>query len=208
MLQRPSLLRSLLACLLLSLLACLLLSLLACSLGLSLNRKRYRARYRAFAYTNPPGVSLNRLELKKHMRYFFCAKIFCVLQKKLGKIFSSSGREWPTIHEPNNLQMAPHRYRGRTTHRGTQNRRRVRVGFDFEPPRVAKLAIFTFCVEHAGVFRIVAGDRTPSGSGSCRRGRGRGVHSCCNGQACSAASLRACSSASLRACSSASLRAR
>ena len=52
------------------------------SLGLSLNRKRYRARYRAFAYTNPPGVSLNRLELKKHMRYFFCAKIFCVLQKK------------------------------------------------------------------------------------------------------------------------------
>ena len=32
--------------------------------------------------TNPPGVSLNRLELKKHMRYFFCAKIFCVLQKK------------------------------------------------------------------------------------------------------------------------------
>jgi len=120
------------------------------------------------------------------MRYFFCAKIFCVLQKNvLGKIFSLSGREWPTIHEPNNLQMAPHRYRGRTTHRGTQNRRRVRVGFDFEPPRVAKLAIFTFCVD-AGVFRIAAGDRTPSGSGSCRRGRGRGVHSCCNGQACSA----------------------
>jgi len=137
-------------------------------------------------YTNPPGVSLNRLELKKQMRYFFCAKSFCVLQKNvLGKIFSLSGREWPTIHEPNNLQMAPHRYRGRTTHRGTQNRRRVRVGFDFEPPRVAKLAIFTFCVD-AGVFRIAAGDRTPSGSGSCRRGRGRGVHSCCNGQACSA----------------------
>ena len=126
--------------------------------------------------TNPPGVSLNRLELKKHMRYFFCAKIFCVLKKKkLGKICSSSGREWPTIHEPNNLQMAPHRYRGRTTHRGTQNRRRVRVGFDFEPPRVAKLAIFTFCVD-AGVFRIVAGDRTPSGSGSCQRGRDRGMH--------------------------------
>ena len=126
--------------------------------------------------TNPPGVSLNRLELKKHMRYFFCAKIFCVLQKnKLGKICSSSGREWPTIHEPNNLQMAPHRYRGRTTHRGTQNRRRVRVGFDFEPPRVAKLAIFTFCVD-AGVFRIVAGDRTLSGSGSCQRGRDRGMH--------------------------------
>jgi hypothetical protein len=32
-------------------------------------------------YTNPPGVSLNRLELKKQMRYFFCAKTFCVLQK-------------------------------------------------------------------------------------------------------------------------------
>jgi hypothetical protein len=32
-------------------------------------------------YTNPPGVFLNRLELKKQMRYFFCAKIFCVLQK-------------------------------------------------------------------------------------------------------------------------------
>ena len=126
--------------------------------------------------TNPPGVSLNRLELKKHMRYFFCAKIFCVLHtKKLGKICSSSGREWPTIHEPNNLQMAPHRYRGRTTHRGTQNRRRVRVGFDFEPPRVAKLAIFTFCVD-AGVFRIVAVDRTLSGSGSCQRGRDRGIH--------------------------------
>jgi hypothetical protein len=28
--------------------------------------------------------------------------------------------------------------------------------------------------------------RAPSGSGSCRRGRGRGVHSCCNGQSCSA----------------------
>jgi hypothetical protein len=127
-------------------------------------------------YTNPPGVSLNRLELKKQMRYFFCAKIFCVLQKNvLGKIFSLSGREWPTIHEPNNLQMAPHRHRGRTTHRGTQNRRRVRVGFDFEPPRVAKLAIFTFCVD-AGVFRIVAGDRTPSGSGSSQRGRDRGMH--------------------------------
>jgi hypothetical protein len=50
---------------------------------------------------------------------------------------------------------------------------------------VPKLVIFTFCVD-AGVFRIAAGDRTPSGSGSCRRGRGRGVHSCCNGQACSA----------------------
>ena len=110
------------------------------------------------------------------MRYFFCAKIFCVLKKKkLGKICSSSGREWPTIHEPNNLQMAPHRYRGRTTHRGTQNRRRVRVGFDFEPPRVAKLAIFTFCVD-AGVFRIVAADRALIGSGSCQRGRDRGMH--------------------------------
>ena len=119
---------------------------------------------------------MNRLELKKQMRFFFCAKTCCVLQKNvLGKIFSLSGREWPTIHEPNNLQMAPHRYRGRTTHRGTQNRRRVRVGFDFEPPRVAKLAIFTFCVD-AGVFRIVADDRTPSGSGSCQRGRDRGMH--------------------------------
>ena len=37
-------------------------------------------------YTNPPGVSLNRLELKKQMRYFFCAKSFRVLQKNvLGK---------------------------------------------------------------------------------------------------------------------------
>jgi hypothetical protein len=36
--------------------------------------------------TNPPGVSLNRLELKKQMRYFFRAKTFCVLQKNvLGK---------------------------------------------------------------------------------------------------------------------------
>ena len=113
-------------------------------------------------------------------------KEFLRLAKKcFGKFFSLSGREWPTIHEPNNMQMASHRYRGRTTHRGTQNRRRVRVGFDFEPPRVAKLAIFTCCVD-AGVFRIAAGDRTTSGSGSCRRGRGRGVHSCCNGQACSA----------------------
>jgi hypothetical protein len=34
-------------------------------------------------YTNPPGVSLNRLELKKQMRYFFCAKTFCVLCKKM-----------------------------------------------------------------------------------------------------------------------------
>jgi hypothetical protein len=34
-------------------------------------------------YTNPPGVSLNRLELKKQMRYFFRAKIFCVLQKNV-----------------------------------------------------------------------------------------------------------------------------
>jgi hypothetical protein len=33
--------------------------------------------------TNPPGVSLNRLELKKQMRYFFRAKTFCVLQKKM-----------------------------------------------------------------------------------------------------------------------------
>ena len=49
-------------------------------------------------YTNPPGVSPNRLELKKQMRYFFCAKIFCVLQKNvLGKIFSLSGREWPLV---------------------------------------------------------------------------------------------------------------
>jgi hypothetical protein len=48
-------------------------------------------------YTNPPGVSLNRLELKKQMRYLFCAKTFCVLQKNvLGEIFSLSGREWPT----------------------------------------------------------------------------------------------------------------
>ena len=113
-------------------------------------------------------------------------KEFLRLAKKcFGENFSLSGREWPTIHEPNNLQMAPHRHRGRTTHRGTQNRRRIRVGFDFEPPRVAKLAIFTFCVD-AGVLRIVAGDSPSSGSGSFRRGRGRGVHSCCNGQPCSA----------------------
>ena len=125
--------------------------------------------------TNPPGVSLNRLELKKQMRYFFAQRFSASYKKCLGKIFSLSGREWPTIHEPNNLQMAPHRYRGRTTHRGTQNRRRVRVGFDFEPPRVAKLALSTFCVD-AGVFRIVAGDRTPSGSGSSQRGRDRGIH--------------------------------
>jgi hypothetical protein len=40
-------------------------------------------------YTNPPGVSLHRLELKKQMRYFFRAKTFCVLQKKcLGKTFA------------------------------------------------------------------------------------------------------------------------
>ena len=39
--------------------------------------------------TNPPGVSLNRLELKKQMRYFFRAKIFCVLQKNvLGKFLA------------------------------------------------------------------------------------------------------------------------
>ena len=39
--------------------------------------------------TNPPGVSLNRLELKKQMRYFFRAKIFCVLQKHvLGKFLA------------------------------------------------------------------------------------------------------------------------
>jgi hypothetical protein len=39
--------------------------------------------------TNPPGVSLNRLELKKQMRYFFRAKIFCVLKKNvLGKFLA------------------------------------------------------------------------------------------------------------------------
>jgi hypothetical protein len=39
--------------------------------------------------TNPPGVSLNRLELKKQMRYFFRAKTFCVLQKNvLGKFLA------------------------------------------------------------------------------------------------------------------------
>jgi hypothetical protein len=44
--------------------------------------------------TNPPGVSLNRLDLKKQMRYFFRAKIFCVLQKKcFGENFSLSGRD-------------------------------------------------------------------------------------------------------------------
>jgi hypothetical protein len=64
--------------------------------------------------TNPPGVSLNRVELKKQMRYCFCAKTFCVLQTNvLGEIFSLSGREWPTIHD---LQMSPHRYRGRIRH--------------------------------------------------------------------------------------------
>jgi hypothetical protein len=34
-------------------------------------------------YTNPPGVSLNRLELKKQMRYFFCAKTSCAAQSVL-----------------------------------------------------------------------------------------------------------------------------
>jgi hypothetical protein len=39
--------------------------------------------------TNPPGVSLNRLELKKQMRYFFREKIFCVLKKNvLGKFLA------------------------------------------------------------------------------------------------------------------------
>jgi hypothetical protein len=137
--------------------------------------------------TNPPGVSLNRLELKKQMRYFFRAKTFCVLQKIcLGKNFRLRGREWPTIHEPNNLQMAPHRYRGRTAHRGTQNRRRVRFDFDFEPPRVTKLALFTFCVD-AGAFRIVAGHsaRPPSGSGSYQRARVRVMHRPSNARPCS-----------------------
>jgi hypothetical protein len=113
------------------------------------------------------------------MRYFFCAKIFCVLHKNvLGKIFSSSGREWPTIYEPNNLQMAPHRYRGRTTHIGTQNRRRVRVGFSTlsRPEWPSWPFSPSAWMQESSVFRIVAGDRTPSGSGSCRRGRGRGVH--------------------------------
>jgi hypothetical protein len=36
------------------------------------------------------------------------------------------------------------------------------------------------------IFRIMPATAPPSGSGSCRRGRGRGVHSCCNDQACSA----------------------
>jgi hypothetical protein len=71
----------------------------------------YRGGPLLYAYTNPPGVSLNRLELKKQMRYFFRAKTFCVLQNKcFGGNFRLSGREWPTIHEPNNLQMAPYRY--------------------------------------------------------------------------------------------------
>jgi hypothetical protein len=37
--------------------------------------------------TNPPGVSLNRLELKKQMRYFFRANTFCVLQKNVLGIY-------------------------------------------------------------------------------------------------------------------------
>jgi hypothetical protein len=120
------------------------------------------------------------------MRYFFRAKAFCVLQKKCsGKNFRLSGREWPAIHEPNNLQMAPRRYGGRrTTQRGTQNRRRVRVGFDFEPPRVAKLALFTSCVD-AGVFRIVSGHSPPSGSGSYQRARVRVMHGPSNARPCS-----------------------
>jgi hypothetical protein len=66
----------------------------------------------------------------------------------------------------------------------TQNRRQIRVGFDFEPPRVAKLALFTFCVD-AGVFRIVAGHIPPSGSGSYQRARARVMHRPSNARPCS-----------------------
>jgi hypothetical protein len=57
-----------------------------CHLGLSkgILRKKHTS-----SGANPPGVSLNRLELKKQMRYFFRAKIFCVLQKNvLGKFLA------------------------------------------------------------------------------------------------------------------------
>ncbi len=47
-------------------------------LGKGILRKKHTS-----SGTNPPGVSLNRLELKKQMRYFFRAKIFCVLQKNV-----------------------------------------------------------------------------------------------------------------------------
>jgi hypothetical protein len=55
----------------------------AATTSFPLARATYVNSYRGgpLLYTNPPGVSLNRLELKKQMRYFFCAKIFCVLQK-------------------------------------------------------------------------------------------------------------------------------
>ena len=42
----------------------------------------------SYTTDHPGGVSLNRLELKKQLRYFFRAETFCVLQKNvLGKIF-------------------------------------------------------------------------------------------------------------------------
>jgi hypothetical protein len=52
--------------------------------------------WRPLLYTNPPGVvSLNRLELKKQMRYFFRAKIFCVLQKK--NVWEKLSLKWPRV---------------------------------------------------------------------------------------------------------------
>jgi hypothetical protein len=42
------------------------------------------------------------------MRYFFRAKVFCVLQKNgFGKNFRLSGRGWPTIHEPTTCRWHP-----------------------------------------------------------------------------------------------------
>jgi hypothetical protein len=52
---------------------------------LTLAKATYVNSYRGgpLLYTHPPGVTLNRLELKKQMRYVFCAKTFCVLQKNV-----------------------------------------------------------------------------------------------------------------------------